>query len=442
MKTKKLNFLFLFACFLLSSCNNADEEIKKWPDKGDYYDSSKEVAFSSITPDWGRINDNFIIKGNFPSDTSKIKVFFGDKKAVLVSCDGRELYGLIPKQKPGFNKITVEVDGQPYESESAKFKYYQTQSVKSVVGKLNDWSGSWKDQSLLDETKIEYSSNLVAVGGKKQDNLIFVVGGWNDRTYFVSFDDNMVMRLINVGYMGSIAVDNSRNKIALMPRNGGAIYTATREDGWTLNSIGLSVPFQGDSQGALTYAEDNNLLYCMSGDGLYEINISDKSYKKVINKGDFPAFNGLNTGQWRHYLTYSKFDKCFFASYPDDNGILKLWKDSDNKWQVERYAGFKPGWMASAFGDRLNDAVLKQPCGMAVNSYGELYVALRNAHCIVKIKGRLVTLVAGTPDRSGKVNGFPTDCFFDCPLAIAIDSEENFFIGEENSRAIRKMTIE
>ena len=88
------------------------------------------------------------------------------------------------------------------------------------------------------------------------------------------------------------------------------------------------------------------------------------------------------------------------------------------------------------------DAVLKEPCGMAVNSSGELYVCCKNSHCIVKIKGRLVSLVAGAPDQAGRLNGFPTDALFDNPLCIALDSEENFFIGEEASKAIRKMTIE
>lgn len=242
--------------------------------------------------------------------------------------------------------------------------------------------------------------------------------------------------------MGAVAVDSSREKVSIMPRNGGALYTASRADGWVLNSLGLTIPFQGDCQGALAYAEDDRYLYAMSGDGLYEIDLEDKGYTKLFATSDYPAFDGVNTGQWRHYLTYSKYDKCFFASYPESNGIMKIWKDTSGAWQVERYAGFQPGWLATAFGDRLTDAVLKQPCGMAVNSSGELYVCCKNSHCIVKIKGRLVSLVAGAPDRAGRLNGFPTDALFDNPLCIALDSEENFFIGEESSKAIRKMTIE
>ena len=40
---------------------------------------------------------------------------------------------------------------------------------------------------------------------------------------------NVVIRLINIGYMGAVAVDSSREKVSIMPRNGGALYTASRE---------------------------------------------------------------------------------------------------------------------------------------------------------------------------------------------------------------------
>ena len=438
MENNKLYFVFLFLSILFVGCNG-DERIEKWPEIGNYYDSSKPVAFEAMAPDWGRINESFVIKGNFPIDTAQVKVYFADKEAIIVNNNGRELYGLVPKQAPGYNEVTLEVDGKKYTSDNVKFKYYQTQSVKTVLGKFDD--NQWLEGA-MDEFRLTECTGIVTVAGQKTDNFIFLGGGWGDRTYFVSLEDNMVMRLINIGYMGAVAVDNSREKVSIMPRSGGAMYTATRVDGWTLNSLGLTVPFQGDCQGALAYAEDDRYVYAMSGDGLFEIDLEDKSYVKLFDKSQYPAFDGLNTTQWRHYLTYSKYDKCFFASYPEDNGILKIWKDASDAWQVERYAGFQPGWLATAFGDRLTDAVLKQPCGMAVNSAGELYVCCKSSHCIVKIKGRLVSLVAGTPDKAGKVNGFPTDAYFDNPLCIAIDSEENFFIGEEASRAIRKMTIE
>lgn len=311
MKNNKLYFVFLFLSILFASCNG-EEVIEKWPEIGNYYDSSKPIELKSMSPDWGRINDSFIIKGNFPVDTTgKVKVFFADKEAVIVNNNGNELYGLIPKQMPGYNEIILEVEGKKYTSDNVKFKYYQTQSVKTILGKFGEDGWTSSDDSKIEEFRMNECTGIVAVAGQKSDNFIFVGGGWGDRTYFVSLEDNVVIRLINIGYMGAVAVDSSREKVSIMPRNGGALYTASRADGWVLNSLGLTIPFQGDCQGALAYAEDDRYLYAMSGDGLYEIDLEDKGYTKLFATSDYPAFDGVNTGQWRHYLTYSKYDKCF-----------------------------------------------------------------------------------------------------------------------------------
>ncbi|WP_036878009.1 IPT/TIG domain-containing protein [Xylanibacter oryzae] len=437
MKKNNFSVLFILMCLLFSAC--ANEDIKKWPEKGNFYDPSKPVSFDSMIPDWGRINDAFIIKGNFPTDTSQIKVFFGDKKAVLVSSDGREAFGLVPKQMAGYNKVSVIVDGKSYNSDNAKFKYYQTQSVKTTVGKFDERKFV---TGLLGEARLEYCSNIVAVKGKKTDNILFQAGGWNDKTYFVSLEDNVMTQLINIGYLGGLTVDNTGEKVAIMSRNGGAIYTAKREDGWTINSLGVNVPFSGDCQGSLAFGNDNSHVFVMDGDGLWSVDLENKNYEEVLKVSDFPSvYNGINTGQWFHYLCYSRYDDCFYVSYNDQNGIVKMWKDKTGKWQAERYAGFQPG-NKTALGDRLLDAVLRRPMGMAVNSDGELFVCCHDSQCILKIKGRLVSLVAGHLDASGNVNGNPTDAYLNGPECITIDSDENFYIGEENSGTIRKITIE
>ena len=251
MKNNKLYFVFLFLSILFASCNG-EEVIEKWPEIGNYYDSSKPIELKSMSPDWGRINDSFIIKGNFPVDTTgKVKVFFADKEAVIVNNNGNELYGLIPKQMPGYNEIILEVEGKKYTSDNVKFKYYQTQSVKTILGKFGEDGWTSSDDSKIEEFRMNECTGIVAVAGQKSDNFIFVGGGWGDRTYFVSLEDNVVIRLINIGYMGAVAVDSSREKVSIMPRNGGALYTASRADGWVLNSLGLTIPFQGDCQGEL-----------------------------------------------------------------------------------------------------------------------------------------------------------------------------------------------
>ena len=173
MKNKKLYFLFLFLSILFAGCNG-EAEIEKWPEIGNYYDSSKPVAFEAMAPDWGRINESFVIKGNFPIDTALVKVYFADKEAVIVNNDGRELYGLVPKQTPGYNEVTLEVDGKKYTSDNVKFKYYQTQSVKTVLGKFDD--NQWLEGA-MDEFRLTECTGIVTVAGQKTDNFIFLGGG-------------------------------------------------------------------------------------------------------------------------------------------------------------------------------------------------------------------------------------------------------------------------
>ncbi|MCQ4947971.1 hypothetical protein NE602_27685, partial [Bacteroides cellulosilyticus] len=71
---------------------------------------------------------------------------------------------------------------------------------------------------------------IATVAGQKGDNFIFLGGGWGDRTYIVSLDDRMVVKLTGIGFMGSVAGENTREKATIMPREGDAVYTAARED--------------------------------------------------------------------------------------------------------------------------------------------------------------------------------------------------------------------
>lgn len=167
-------------------------------------------------------------------------------------------------------------------------------------------------------------SDLVTVSGQDGDNLIVSCGGWNDKIYLVSFDDNMMVQLTNIGYMGSLATNNSRDGIAIVSRGDGQLYTAKRSDGWTMNATGITFPFNGgNNQGNLSFAEDDRYLYVMATDGLYKVDLENKTCDLMFNVNQFPdEYSGVDTSQWRHYLTYSKYDKAFFASYPDNNAIL------------------------------------------------------------------------------------------------------------------------
>ncbi|MBP1614399.1 MAG: repeat protein [Bacteroidetes bacterium] len=441
MKMKKdLIFIFLISLFFFA-CNGS-EEIEKTLGIGDYYDSSKPVSVVELLPSWGQIDQDFIIRGNFPKDTAQIKVYFGTKKAVILGCDGYEVYGMIPKQSPGYNRLSVVV-GKDSIVPNIQFKYYQTQSLKTIVGKFGN---SEYLEGSLDEARINNPTGLGTVKGQKGDNIILVEGEWTARISLVSLDDNKMIKIAEVGYVGGPAVTSTRDKFYVINRSGNRnIYSFSRDDGWITTPVAdLTITddmlSSGSVVGGLTFAEDDRFLYVMTGDGyLGCIDLLDKKFTKVLGKNDWDGVN-VGTG-WSSYLMYSKYYKCFFATFQDANGIFKITQDTGGKWKAEKFAGFNSG-NSVILGHRLNDAVLRNPAGLAVNQDGEIYFASRSGHVILKIKGDIVSLVAGTLDSYGAVTGAPLESKFDQPRPIVTDFEDNFYIGDGSNRVIRKLTIE
>lgn len=61
------------------------------------FDPSKDVVVSSFTPEGGGYQDQIIVYGsNFGSDTSRVALTIGGKKAVLVSVKSDKMYGYVP----------------------------------------------------------------------------------------------------------------------------------------------------------------------------------------------------------------------------------------------------------------------------------------------------------------------------------------------------------
>ena len=100
------NKSIILLCLIFAACSNS-EEIKKFPDVVNKYDSSLPKEVTGMKPMSGRIDDNFIIEGNLGANIEDMRVYFGDKRALLLKTDGQNLHGIVPKQPDGYNKITV-----------------------------------------------------------------------------------------------------------------------------------------------------------------------------------------------------------------------------------------------------------------------------------------------------------------------------------------------
>ncbi len=106
-------------------------------------------------------------------------------------------------------------------------------------------------------------------------------------------------------------------------------------------------------------------------------------------------------------------------------------------WTSIAGASGGPGMMdGPAFGARFND-----PCGVAVDSNGNTYVADFSNHTIRKITASgNVSTYAGLPGVSGSADGPVLNARFYGPYGLAIDVVDNLYIADYRNSKIRKIT--
>lgn len=482
MMKKHFFLMYLFFLFLVA-CSSGYEAIEKIPKVANLYDSTQPTTMSSIDPTYGVIDQPFILNGNFPGTISDMKVYFGKKQAVLNATNGNCLMGLVPKEPNGFNQISLVIGKDSIAPANFTFRYRQSKSMKTICGKLGpdnkwmndaDYAGTPIDAVTLGETHY-----VQTVAGVKGDNVFLIEAGWGNKLFLLSLDDGTITKLSTPAALCHPAVPTSRDKFyATTFWNGNrTIYTFKKENSWTFNTTGITISssdYPGDKVCSMTFAEDDNLLYCVDSQGrIAEINLSDKSYKIYTTADQKPSglaaanFGGLiipsaATAQttlakqspksfdtWEgSYITYSKYHHCFFLSFAAENAIYKYVKNSDNTWTCSLYAGGNgPG---VSVGDRLIDAQFNSPHGLVVNADGDIFVVSKGSNFwtkggdarIQKISGDAVEIAAGNSDGTLTNGTTPIEATFQYPRDIAIDVDGNYFIAGGQEGTVRKLSIE
>jgi hypothetical protein len=468
---RKHFFLMNLFFLVLVACNSSYESIEKTPIVTNKYDPNQPTTLASINPTYGVIDQTFILDGNFPGSISDIKVYFGKKRAVLTATDGKSITGLVPKEPNGYNQISMVIGKDSIVPDGMKFKYRQSRSVKTISGKLD--TEKWMDDAsyagaALDAVTFGEVHYVATVAGQKNDNIFMIETGWGNRLFLLSLDDNKIQKLSTPTNLSSLAVPSTRDKFYATKFWDGdhPIYMYSKENSWAFVNTGITVSkddWPGAKTPSMTFAENDNLLYLLDTEGrIAEVNISDKSYKIYTTAdkkpGNVKNFGGLitgsvlpsNFGNWEDsYICYSKYHKCFFVSYTNEQAIYKYVKNADNTWTCTLYAG-KNG-QGSTVGDRLKDAQFNNPHGLVANADGDILVVNKGSapwtpagHCIYKITGDAVEVVAGNPgSTSPLVNGTnPLEATFNTPRNLAIDFEGNYYIAGGNDRTVRKLSIE
>jgi len=481
MKKKYLIFPVLFFLSLVA-CNSTDV-IEKWTTVENLYNPILGTQMDSIVPNYGIIDQTFILNGNFPGSIKDMKVYFGKKSAVLLSTNGKCIVGLVPKEPNGYNQISLVIGKDSIAPDKFTFRYRQSKSVKTICGKLGpdnkwmndaDYAGTAIDAVSLGETHY-----VQTVKGVKSDNVFLIEAGWGNKLFLLSIDNGTITKLSTPAALCHPAVPTSRDIFyATTFWNGNrTIYNFKKENSWTFNTTGITISssdYPGDKVCSMTFAEDDNLLYCVDSQGrIAEVNLSDKSYKIYTTADQKPSglaavnFGGLiipaaataktplakqapkSFDTWEgSYITYSKYHHCFFLSFAAENAIYKYVKNPDKTWTCSLYAGGNgPG---VSIGDRLIDAQFNSPHGLVVNADGDIFVVSKGSNFwtkggdarIQKISGDAVEIAAGNSNGTLTNGTTPLEATFQYPRDIAIDVDGNYFIAGGQEGTVRKLSIE
>lgn len=440
---KKCNLLaFSFLLLLLFYGCKDDAAIKATE-----HDSTKPITLTSFFPVEGGAKDKILLNGdNFGADPKKIKVYFNNAQAAVVSSSGERIYAIVPRLPGDDPKISVVIgkDSVVYDN---SFVYHIQAQVSTVTGTgdKNFLAGT------LDQAHV-YGKYLDM---DAQGNLFMT---WRDGGSFgvarINEKENIVTPLYQAPsapnpYANGVTVDRETGIMTVSHESVAEVFFSfDPREAWTLRQ--RNAQFSAADYGKIVQADRyaNFVTFCPY-DGYLYTRFRDGHIAKIhpvtyaatiVHKGPYGSQYGqaINPAKpWELYITlHTNASPNTFAQ---GISVLDL-RDPDGTGGFKRVNA--PG--GSGFRDGpVKDAIFNVPKDIKFDKAGNMFIADYGNHCIRMLSADgIVSTVAGQPTKAGYKDGGPVESQFNQPWGVAVNDQGDIYIADWNNARIRKLVIE
>lgn len=434
---------------LLLSCKKESDSDQK----DAAFDPSSPVRVTDFAPLQGGLGSPIVINGeNFGNDTSKVEVYFNNKKALILNLKQNNIYALVPKQ-PGDSSIikVVVKHGQNEEAfkegalETKKFAYNIRATVTTVAGVFNEQGTN--DGSAL-EAKFTRPSMLTVT----DDGNVFISDDNAGRVALLSLLDNKVVTLTNTfNYPWQSATSIDQNTIYVTDRNSGSrpnIFKAFyREDNWLSPDV-----FYDQKDASSNFIMGSTTITGLAASDKYVYQISQNGSKLIrtdLESREVKLIGqNLNLSSW-NYLAYNKKDGCVYIAAEEWARVYKFntknaageYKSSISNEDLELVAGLGRGSVKEGVGSQAQFGYLS---GIACDGDGNIYTCDYQNHVIWKITNdeHRATVFAGKPGVSGYKDGAPKESEFNSPYSVTSTSDGILYVADMQNRVIRSIAVQ
>ncbi|MDP4205404.1 MAG: IPT/TIG domain-containing protein [Bacteroidota bacterium] len=455
-KIRNRTFLLSFIAILLLgivSCVDKKEEI----DLGDNpYSPNKPIVLSGIGPQTGGLGTRVVVSGsNFGNDKSRVKLFFNNKEALILSMRSNAIYAMVPKQPGDLSTIKVVVnegknsDGsdklKEAELKDTQFKYNIKATVTTVAGILNVSASQ-------DGTALEGTFTRPAMLAVDNTGSILVVDDWGHRIRQVSIQDNKLSTVLsnmdspwqcsfNTDYSNYFVVERSSGSKPLL------FYGLSRSSNW---QDAEKYYDQKDDNG--NYIAGNMNYYGLTADDKYVYMLSQSGSRLIRVDQDTRQVEligqNLNMDAWAHiaynkkngyiYVTSEAWGRIYrFDPHHTPAGKDKPWITQSD---VQHVAGLGKGSAKEGNGKSAQFGEIE---GIAADQEGNVYFVDYTNHVIWKLDEEFnATILAGVPGVKGYKDGKPKEALFNSPYGITATPDGIVYVADTYNYVVRCIAIQ